>query len=79
MGMKQITDSDGDPDVFGLGRRGDGLWLRGGWAPPDGGGGGKSGRFASCPYKSIHLRVGFGSGRARGGQASLNLKPFVSL
>ncbi len=28
-GMKQIADSDGDPDVFDLGRRGDDLWLDG--------------------------------------------------
>src|SRR3989338_10267788 len=35
MGMKQIADSDGSPCVFGLGRHGDGLWLRGNWAKPD--------------------------------------------
>ena len=28
------TDSDDDPDVFRLGRNGDGLWLRGFWAAP---------------------------------------------
>ena len=35
MGMKQITDSDGTPSVFSLGRIGDGLWLGGIWARPD--------------------------------------------
>jgi len=34
MGMKQITDSDGDPCVFRLGRSDGGLWLNDGWAPP---------------------------------------------
>jgi len=32
--MKQITDSDGSPSVFRLGRSDDGLWLRGSWARP---------------------------------------------
>lgn len=32
MGMKQITDSDGDPSVFGLGRGEGGLWLGNRWA-----------------------------------------------
>jgi hypothetical protein len=36
VGMKQITDSDGNPDVFGLGRDDDGLWLHDDWASPDG-------------------------------------------
>jgi hypothetical protein len=35
IGMKQISDSDGDPDVFRLGRNDDGLWLNGAWASPD--------------------------------------------
>lgn len=35
IGMKQITDSDGDPSVFGLGRDDDGLWLHSTWARPD--------------------------------------------
>ena len=35
IGMKQITDSDGDPDVFRLERNEDGLWLRVSWAVPD--------------------------------------------
>jgi hypothetical protein len=35
MGMKQITDSDGRPNVFRLARHDDGLWLRGHWARPD--------------------------------------------
>jgi len=34
IGMKQITDSDGDPDVFRLGCGGDGLWLHDDWAKP---------------------------------------------
>ena len=34
MGMKQITDSGGDPDVFKLVRRDDGLWLDDRWAIP---------------------------------------------
>jgi hypothetical protein len=34
MGMKQITDSDGDPGVFRLARRDDGLWLDVDWAGP---------------------------------------------
>lgn len=34
IGMKQIADSDGDPSVFSLGRRGDGLWLDDDWARP---------------------------------------------
>lgn len=32
IGMKQIVDADGDPDVFKLARSGGGLWLRGHWA-----------------------------------------------
>jgi len=35
VGMKQITDSDGDPRVFALGQVEGGLWLHGSWAPPD--------------------------------------------
>jgi hypothetical protein len=35
MGMKQITDSDGSPVVFELGRSGGGLWLYDSWALPD--------------------------------------------
>ena len=35
IGMKQIADSGGDPDVFRLGRSGDGLWLDSRWALPD--------------------------------------------
>jgi len=35
VGMKQITDSDGRPDVFRLGRDEGGLWLSGRWARPD--------------------------------------------
>ena len=34
IGMKQITDRGGGPDVFRLVRRVDGLWLRGSWADP---------------------------------------------
>ena len=34
MGMKQITDSDGYPNVFELERNDDGLWLDGSWAKP---------------------------------------------
>jgi hypothetical protein len=34
IGMKQILDSDGDPNVFGLDRDDDGLWLNGYWARP---------------------------------------------
>lgn len=34
IGMKQITGSDGDPDVFGLGRDDGGLWLHNRWATP---------------------------------------------
>ena len=37
MGMKQIADRRGDPDVFGLGRDEDGLWLFNIWAGPDSG------------------------------------------
>lgn len=33
--MKQIPGRDGNPDVFELGRDGDGRWLRGRWAGPD--------------------------------------------
>lgn len=33
--MKPIADSDGDPDVFGLGRNALGLWLLDDWASPD--------------------------------------------
>jgi len=33
--MKQIAGSDGDPDVFYLGRDDDGLWLHDIWAMPD--------------------------------------------
>jgi hypothetical protein len=33
--MKQITDSDGFPRVFGLHLNDDGLWLDSGWAGPD--------------------------------------------
>ena len=35
IGMKQIADSDGDPDVFSVDRSDDGLWLSNGWAKPD--------------------------------------------
>jgi hypothetical protein len=35
IGMKQIADRDGYPDVFNLGRGGDGLWLLEDWAEPD--------------------------------------------
>lgn len=34
VGMKQITDPDGNPNVFTLERRGDGLWLYYPWALP---------------------------------------------
>lgn len=34
IGMKQITDSDGDPSVFSLGHGGGGLWLSFDWARP---------------------------------------------
>src|SRR3989344_1337094 len=34
IGMKQIAGSGGGPDVFGLIRDGDGLWLDDGWAGP---------------------------------------------
>ena len=34
--MKQITDSGGDPGMFGLGRDAGGLWLPGHWANPEG-------------------------------------------
>lgn len=34
IGMKQIADSGGDPDVFSLARYDDGLWLRNVWARP---------------------------------------------
>ena len=36
IGMKQITDSDGYPRVFNLGRNDGGLWLDDRWAGPDG-------------------------------------------
>jgi hypothetical protein len=36
IGMKQITDSHGDPDVFRLYRDEGGRWLSGGWARPSG-------------------------------------------
>ncbi|MEZ4103410.1 MAG: hypothetical protein R3B55_02560 [Candidatus Paceibacterota bacterium] len=36
IGMKQITGSDGYPDVFLLGRDDGGLWLSHGWANSDG-------------------------------------------
>jgi hypothetical protein len=32
--MKQIAGSDGNPAIFSVGRRGDGLWLGGIWAYP---------------------------------------------
>ncbi len=35
IGMKQIAGRDGDPSVFYLVRREDGLWLRHDWAEPD--------------------------------------------
>lgn len=35
IGMKKITDADGYPDVFGIGRNGFGLWLFGSWADPE--------------------------------------------
>ncbi|MEN9341818.1 MAG: hypothetical protein RIQ54_74 [Candidatus Parcubacteria bacterium] len=34
MGMKQIANSGGYPNVFRMARGGDGLWLYGGWARP---------------------------------------------
>ncbi|MBI2524112.1 hypothetical protein HYW11_02775 [Candidatus Peregrinibacteria bacterium] len=36
IGMKPITDSDGDPHVFVIARLGNGRWLRDGWAWPGG-------------------------------------------
>ena len=36
IGMKQITGSDGYPNIFELGRRVDGLLLRDSWTEPDG-------------------------------------------
>lgn len=35
IGMKQIADTDGDPGIFGVGRRGGGVWLFDRWAEPD--------------------------------------------
>jgi hypothetical protein len=35
IGMKQITDSDGYPNVFLVERNDDGLWLNDSWAKPD--------------------------------------------
>lgn len=35
IGMKQIADSDGYPDVFNLGRNDGGLWVYDRWALPD--------------------------------------------
>jgi len=35
IGMKPVTDSDGEPSVFYLGRDVGGLWLRSCWAGPD--------------------------------------------
>ncbi|MBU4421698.1 hypothetical protein L6259_02545 [Candidatus Parcubacteria bacterium] len=34
IGMKQIADSDGNPDVFNVERNDDGLWLYNDWAKP---------------------------------------------
>ena len=34
VGMKQISDSDGNPNVFRVVRAGDGSWLRNDWAKP---------------------------------------------
>jgi len=34
IGMEPVTDSDGRPGVFGLGRDGGGLWVDHYWAPP---------------------------------------------
>ncbi|MBI1934301.1 hypothetical protein HYS30_01415 [Candidatus Peregrinibacteria bacterium] len=36
IGMEPITDSDGSPGVFGLGRFGGGVWLSNYWAGPGG-------------------------------------------
>ncbi|TAL50662.1 hypothetical protein EPN81_02260 [Patescibacteria group bacterium] len=36
VGMRQITDSDGDPHVFSVGRDDDGSWLYSLWAEPAG-------------------------------------------
>jgi len=35
IGMKQISDPDGDPGVFVLERDGDGVWLSYDWTEPD--------------------------------------------
>ena len=35
IGMKQIADRDGYPDVFCLKRYGDGLWLDNRWTDPE--------------------------------------------
>ncbi|MFH1292496.1 MAG: hypothetical protein ABIH87_04865 [bacterium] len=35
VGMKQIADSDGLPDVFDVAANGGGLWLHGDWTMPD--------------------------------------------
>lgn len=34
IGMKQITDTSGDPNIFGVYRRSDGAWLNDYWANP---------------------------------------------
>lgn len=35
IGMEPIADSDGNPNVFDVGRSGSGLWLDGSWGSPD--------------------------------------------
>ncbi|MFC1613008.1 hypothetical protein ACFL23_01625 [Patescibacteria group bacterium] len=34
IGMNQITDSSGNPDIFNVSRNSDGAWLYGYWANP---------------------------------------------
>jgi len=48
MGMKQMADSGGNPSVFRLGRRGDGLWLGRPWA---------SARYGWSPYDKFVFRL----------------------
>lgn len=55
VGMEPITDSDGYPSVFSVGRSGSGLWLSGGNGHPDGFWGGND-RWVFARPKELALR-----------------------
>ena len=62
VGMESIFDSGGGLAVFGVGRRGSGLWLRGYWSNPDSFWGAGYRWVFVRPRNSLHLPVRSGTG-----------------